>query len=245
MCLTEIQDDSYPPTDSLHRQTVCSPNTRKIPMIPIGHHVVHGRADGKFYDDDFTLTPQHYHPDSPHLPFVAIMPTNPAERGLMWMSLSVESETIVRVDTGYRLQQRLAEEVLRDSKVLRSKCVGFRQQHLGDEGFTKMMWLSSSVCLLAVALRDAVYSVRNVKYIWAAWQRYYLETLAMYDYLSFCLLEIMRVTLVEPPPNHLYQYSVVGTIVKEPVMLGTFYALGVPVWYICPTIEVSRTTSDT
>ena len=210
----------------------------------MGIRTVQANVDGLFGADDFTLTPQFYHPALAHLPFIRTMPDDPAERGVLWMRLSLEDKSVLEVEgfqASYRLNPQLAQRLMKSTDKLIKSCVDLRSKSRYPQTFVRLKELCSSLNVLAWSLNDSVVPYRVLIYLWAGYQRHFLETLAMYDFLSKWAQAMKFVSNANESKPRLGSPEYMGTIVTDRVMLRVFYALRIKVWYLGPSPNVPRT----
>lgn len=211
---------------------ITSPNADSIPDISRDSMVVHVRKDGRFYTHDFTLFPQHYFPNHPHLPFIRVKPSQsqpPHPLALIWYDLQhrdfVPEENSVAglvrlrgdiVDKFIYLRQELSIKV---NALVHSR--GGDPARFRDIRHTQRGMINTSVCL-----RCAPQSPYMTLLTATSFQRYYLETLAWEFYDKW------DSQMVSPPEDVQVDYSIMGAWTCNLDTAETFRQAGIPVWLV-------------
>jgi len=166
-------------------------------MPTIGLVNVRGRSDGNFGPDDFTSWPQWYHPSVPHLRFVLKKPESFSGSKILWLwdEVSLENKSAARspgLKNSYRLHVAIANTCFDAAIQLCTKCLNLSKLRRLPELYPKLHTLSSNLSVLAIALRDADFTLRVLKYVFAVYRQYYQETKALFDYLNKWSVQMAR-----------------------------------------------------
>lgn len=94
--------------------------------------------------------------------------------------------------------------------------------------------------VLTVAMQHSSFSRRVLVYMSACVQRYYLETLAMHEYIGVWMARLAAAGIPSPtsPPKSVDR-SYMGTFVTDPLILHKLWMLEIPVWYLRPADRIS------
>ena len=242
MAVRQTDDDGHDiPTDLF----ITSPNMTTIPDIGQDPFVVRVRRDGRFATADFTLFPQWYATGTYYLPFVRRKPapeklaTDPY--AAIWYKMTekdfVREEGSVVGSMG-RLTPSLAWAwaEMRADMMAKVKIVaesgGHKPEEVRDLRFCEHGMQFASVCLIC-----APQTYEGVLLTVTSFQRYFLETLACYEYLTYW--KELGPNLSDKPREAAH---VVGTVTHEVQLAIEFFELGVPVWLVRPAAAFPPST---
>lgn len=221
---------------------VWTPNADHVPQPLLGIRVVQGRADGKLGMDDMTQHPQFFHRDVPWTAFVLTKPKRPTELSFLWRKIT-PSDAEVAHRPGYsgslQMTPRFAEFFVEKAKGLQEKCLALKRSTPTAECPRALTHLPRQMLLVAVALQHSVYDFHHLQYMWASFQRFYLEVMALYDYLTKWMPLMAKTTLSNEaciPVND----KLMGAFTDDPIIVMKLARLGVPVWRICRSHDVPR-----
>lgn len=210
---------------------ISSPNISWILDISRDSQVTHIRKDGRFYTHDFTLFPQHYFADHPHLPFVRTKPAEsdpPHPLALIWYNFH---------DQDFILESNGVGDLFRLRPALVSKFVELRQelcnkvnQLISDRGgdpyrFRNMRHSQRGMINTSVCLRCAPQSRYMTLLTATSFQRFYLETLAWFD-----LFDRWDARMGCPTTNVTVDDTIIGAWTCTLDIAETFRQAGIPVW---------------
>jgi len=247
--LAEIVDPSLPIDDPNHFLTVRSPNVKYILQCPIGWRDVHARKNGRYGMDDFTAWPQHVHPATMHLIFVRRCPDDVKKHGWVWGDIWNDPVFVVptgQCDDNFRMRTQPMAHIWDTVIALRRACKTLRVARQGQGGTGQLSVLCSSMTVMAGALRGATFSKRDITLIITGIQRYYLDTIALYEYLTkwvFLLAAANAGSRRERDKIPEVHVGVMGAFTTDPIILDKLYQLGIRVFFIQPSRQVSRITT--
>lgn len=92
-------------------------------------------------------------------------------------------------------------------------------------------------------MRDSVFDFRQLKYMVAGFQRFYLESLAMYDYCAYWIRKLATTPLSNGGSSVKLRDELMGTFTDDPVMMMKLKEEGVPVWGVRRTSQVPLSIS--
>jgi hypothetical protein len=243
LVLAQVHDPS-PSAPENAFLTIFSPNMQTIPEPLVGIRRVRGREDGRFGLDDFTQHPQVFSPNLPHLPFVLRKLKD--STNFLWRELK-EGDVNLKSLPGYagslQLQRGTADFLIQKGEVLLGKCREVSKKIPAHRRPALLMSLPVQMMFLAHAVRDSVYDFRQLKYMVAGFQRFYLESLAMHDYCVYWMAKMATTALLNEGSSVKLRDNLMGTFTDDPVMMMKFKQHGVPVWGVRRTKEVPLSLS--
>jgi len=217
-----------------------------VPRPLLGERVTRGRADGNFGLEDFKQHPQYFDHRIPYLFAIHRQPEGPKGEGFLWRRLH-DSDTIVVSKAGYQGSHQLlsiaGDLLVKKGAELEKLCSELFHSLSPSDRLSQLLTVPRQLLVLAFALRESVFTVRNMRYMLAAYQRHYLESLAVYDY---CKIWLPRLRLPVISNGHTLPEAntkIMGTFIKDPVMMIQFASLGIPVWRVVPSTEVPLSTT--
>ncbi|KDR70809.1 hypothetical protein GALMADRAFT_50840, partial [Galerina marginata CBS 339.88] len=230
------------------RFIVTSPNMPYIPDFSLDGSSVQLRRDGRYYTGDFTEWPQWYHPDTPYLPFVRARPSPEALKthrfSLAWYNLQrtdfVYDEGSAVRDFG-RIKPELGEKVLELRKQMQKKVEEYVESNSDGLAFLELKDLrhcARGMAFASIALTVASQSYNDTVLTFTSFQRYYLETIAIYEYhVLHRRMSILGKTLTESPGILM---ELVGAVTCDLEVAQDLFNLGAPVWLVRPPSLIPR-----
>jgi hypothetical protein len=213
------------------QQFVCTtPNQDQIHLPPLQRRDIFLRSDFRYGPDDHTLWPQPFLLEYPHL---GAIPRKPKDK---WDPLSIMWWNPTRSDF-FPLENGVLDGMgqlsttkywaLQDmSKELKERV----------ESYKKKSTPNSLLSLLVRAMDDSLIRVGSLKspfgLMWfkiAEFQRLYLETYALLDYL-----EIYKPRMDGHQPPATTVANCVGAFTNMPYIAQYFHRAGLPIWFIQP-----------
>lgn len=206
-----------------------------IPDIFKDPFVVRVRRDGRFATADFTLFPQWFATGTYYLPFVRKKPapenlaTDPY--AAIWYTMThkdfVREKGSVVGGMG-RLSPSLALEWahLRAALMAKVQIEALSGKHKPEE-VKDLRFCERGMQFASIALQCAPQTYEGVLLTVTSFQRYFLETLACYDFLTYW--KELGPNLSGEPREAAH---VVGTLTHEVQVAIEFFELGVPVWLV-------------
>jgi hypothetical protein len=203
-----------------------------IPDITKDPYQVQVRADGRFATADFTLFPQWYTPGTYYLPYVRKKPivgNDPYE--MIWYNMSgkdFERETGSISQGVGRLSSYLAHTCSDMSRELMAQIKELRVSgQYKNEELKELLFCERGMQFASISLLHAPQSYEGVLLTFTSFQRYFLETLACYDYLVEWKNMPMNVSGQPRPTAH-----VVGALTHEIEVAVELFDKGIPVWLV-------------
>ena len=214
-----------------NRMIVTSPNADWMPFISLRPRAVRAREDGRFAWADFTVCPQWFIDTHWHLPFVRSRPPEAKikdhELGFCWWQLG-ENHFVEAKGSAYRdlgtLRGDIAEFLRGEAKKLHLACRDIKQA----KDFGRLFYLANKTVDAALQLKFCSFTKRDLIYRISAFQRVYLETLAMYDWHTKWAFRLNDST------GKIYEIDekIMGAITDSPDCIAMLYRAGVPGWYV-------------
>ncbi|KIM39166.1 hypothetical protein M413DRAFT_75409, partial [Hebeloma cylindrosporum] len=214
---------------------ITSPNMTTIPDISQDSSEIQVRRDGRFGPADFTLFPQWYAEGTRYLPFVLRKPAAEDmeyhQYALIWYSMSrpdfvLESGSVVG-GLG-RLSPALANAfaTMRKDLMAQIQEAVLTGEHTPAD-LRDLKFCERGMQFASISLLCAPQSYEGVLLTVTSFQRYFLETLACFDYMTIWK------TL---PPNEKEQprptSHVMGTLTCDIEKAVEFFDMGIPVWLV-------------
>jgi hypothetical protein len=226
------------------RLVITSPNATWIPNVQQDQVDVRARRDGTFYTADFSLMPQWFFKGTYYFPFVRRKPAADILKdhpfSLAWYKVHrgdfVHEEGSIRRDFG-RLREDLVEEITLLRKDLADKVT-----RLVDEGrykeheYDDLLYCRLGMLYTSVALTYAPLTFDQTLLTVTTFQRYFLETLACYEYLTIWKERMRTLGDVARPVDD----SVMGAIVCRDEDAMRLFLLGVEVWFVRPLSRIQK-----
>ena len=203
-----------------------------IPAFDKDHYQIQVRADGRFATADFTLFPQWYAEGTKYLPFVRKKPVNDeGSMSLLWHKFSTKDFDMEEGSTVGGMG-RLAGHLASAFADLRSKLMAKIKKEASTEKYTKeelkdLLFCQRGMHFASVALLHAPQNYEGVLLTATQFQRYYLETLACFEYLTYWK-DMLPNTSSEPRPVA----HVVGALTPEVEVTIDLFDKGIPVWLV-------------
>lgn len=211
-----------------NRLFVTSPNMASIPDISKDPFPIQVRADGRFATSDFTLFPQWYAEGTYYLPYVRRKPTVDNDPyAVMWHQLSKEDFIKEGAVGGMgKLSDHLASTFadLRRDLMAKIREVAISGRHTREE-LKELHFCERGMHLSSVSLICAVQSYEGILLTATSFQRYFLETLACYEYLTYWKNLPVNDSNKPRPLAH-----VMGALTVEVEIAVRLFDEGVPVW---------------
>jgi len=245
LVLAQIKNPAPTSPQNAHL-VIYSPNMNFVPHPLVGPRVVQGRADGNFALEDFRQHPQYFDYRVPYLFAIYRRPTGEGKNSFLWRSLQ-DTDAIVAYRPGYQGSHQLIPSagallVEKANELANISSQLFKELPERDR-LSHLITLPRHLLTLAFALNDSVHTMRNMRYMLCAYQRYYLECLAVYDYCKVWLPRL-RLAVVSNEPNEVEVHTeLMGSVTDDPLTAMKLFALGIPVWQIRPSVNLSLSTS--
>ena len=210
-------------------QFVCTtPNQDQIYLPPTEKRDVFLRSDFRYGPDDHTLWPQPFLIEYPHLGAIPRQPEDPKDPlSIMWWNPS-------RADF-FPLENGVLDGM---GQLSTSKYWGFQEmsKDLKErvEKYKKMSTPNSFLSLLVRLMDDSLIRMGSLKspfgLLWfkiAEFQRLYLETYALLDYL-----EIYKPRMDGQQPPATTVANCIGAVTNLPHVVQYFHNAGLPIWFL-------------
>lgn len=235
----EIDDNGNPRP---WKMIVTSPNMVYIPDFSADPLNVCVRSDGRFFTADFTLWPQWFFPGTNYYPFVQRRPLTPGALEshpckLAWYDMKrsdfIPEKGSISNDLG-RLRPDLADALIDMRRELCLKIKDLKAKaEIHPNLFREIFHCERGMVLSSVTLRCAPQSYAHTLINLTTFQRYFLETLACYDYLAN-----WRFRESDPQKNMPVDLNIVGAVTPDIELAQEFFQQGVPVWLVRPPSRV-------
>ena len=206
-----------------------------VPNIFRDPLVIQVRQDGRFDTSDFTIFPQWFAEGTYYLPYVRKEPTpeNLANDpyALVWYSMQrtdfVREPGSVLGGMG-RLSSSLADSfaTLRKDFMAKIKEEVLSGKHTAQE-LKELKFCECGMHFASIALICAPQSYEGVLLTVTSFQRYFLETLACYEYLTHWKQLEANQSNEPRVPAH-----VIGTLTTDIQLAIEFFDLGIPFWLV-------------
>jgi hypothetical protein len=227
---TGIDDDGH---EVPARVFVTSPNMLTIPDFGRDRYPIQVRADGRFATADFTLFPQWYAEGTKYLPYVRKKPILAAdlEKTYIWHNISekdfIREEGSVAGGMG-RLSTPIAESFAEMTFELMSRIRnGELSSKFPAEDLRDLYFCMRGMHFASIGLLHGPQNYQGILLTVTHFQRYYLETLACYEYLT---------RWRDMPPNTSSQarkvQHVMGALTPDVEVAIDLFDKGVPVWLV-------------
>jgi hypothetical protein len=133
----------------------------------------------------------------------------------------------------------MGKHILEDVLNLRMEATALCASRGKNKKTKYLLTLCTNLSVLTVAMQHSSFLRRVLVYMMACVQRYYLETLAMYEYIDIWMAKLASAGIPGPmsspkPVNRRY----IGTFVTDPIILHKLWMLGIPVWYLRPADRI-------
>ena len=219
-------------TKAPYQVFVSSPNMDYIPDFSLDDQYVFVRKNGRFYTHDYTLWPQWYFEATKHLPFILRRP--PAESlathklRLIWYDMTDTNfvrEVGTIADVG-----RIRPEMVKELKRLRfelSDNIEALLLRLGNQPdeYRDMRYAQHGMMITSITLDCGPQSRLMTLLTFTAFQRYYLESLAFYEFYDKWNLRLVSASERLPVDT-----TIIGAVTCHLHVAQMFYQAGVPVW---------------
>lgn len=214
---------------------ISSPNMETVPDIFRDPYAIQVRYDGRFGTSDFTIFPQWFAEGTYYLPYVRKKPTSENlandPYALIWYSMSrrdfVPEQGSILGGMG-RLSTLLADSfaTLRKEFMAKIQVEAISGKHTAEE-LKELKFCERGMHFASIALMCAPQSYEGVLLTVTSFQRYFLESLACYEYLTHW--KTLEGNQSDEPriPAH-----VIGTLTHDIQLATEFFNLGIPVWLV-------------
>ncbi|KDR65451.1 hypothetical protein GALMADRAFT_81854, partial [Galerina marginata CBS 339.88] len=235
------------------RFIVTTPNMTYIPDFSKDEASVRLRLDGRYYTGDFTQWPQWYHSATPYLPSVQ---ARPSRKALKTHPYALAWRNITKVDFDFeegsafrdfgRIKQELANSVMdmrRDLGKQVDEYVGRNPHKCTAAERRDLCHCARGMAFAAIALNCASQTFDDTVLTFTSFQRYYLETLAIFEYYSIHRPYSVSVPLDSQNlerQDGLAMVGVVGAVTCDLWVAQELYSLSVPVWLVRPPSRIPR-----
>jgi hypothetical protein len=182
-----------------------------------------------FGEDDFTLWPQLYHPETPHLACIPTYDPDPSSpihifrRGLTreWVEFRHLEEYIVPVGT---ISPRLIDQIKAVIDVLVARAN--KSLRVSSRNHSRLRKLLELFCRAVRKLTECVDTLHELRVVFGVAARACLET---HGYLDYHTIYLPRLGSSELPA---VDDDVVGVLVRDEADCERFFRMGIPVWYV-------------
>jgi hypothetical protein len=211
---------------------VCTtPNQDKIPLPPMRQGEVFLRSDYRYGPDDPTLWPQPYLTRYPHLGAIPRRPEDPDHSlSIMWWNPTRDDFRPLKNDVMEGLGQLSLSYLWKFEEMMKET----------EDKITEYRKTTSKpnplLFLLAISMRHALFRLRSLKSAFGQmrfgvteFQRYYLETHALLDYLQIYKPRMDGAQLAETGVA-----NCIGAFTNVPRVAQDFKTAGLPVWLVHP-----------
>lgn len=203
-------------------------------MVKLTPEHVRARKDGRFGTVDFTLWPQWFYPEHPHLPYVLRRPeeSDLREHPLNFLWWDVQ-ERHLEPEPGQlfaglgKLKSSISGRLWEEAHKLREDAQECNMQRNG-RNCQGMNMRTNHLVDISINLKYGVHYFRDLVLKVAAFQRLYLEVRASIDNFKIWVHHGSRLT---DQPLEVNQ-GIMGAITDQAEVVQTFWRLGVPVWYV-------------
>jgi len=210
---------------------ITSPNMTTIPDITKDTAVVRVRKDGRFATADFTLFPQWYAVGTYYLPYVRKKPQDDDPYASIWYNVTHKDfvrETGSSIGGMGRLSESLASlwTKLRRDLMAKIKIEVASGKHSTQE-LKELLFCERGMQFASITLVCAPQTYEAILLTATSFQRYFLETLACYEYLTH-----WKDLPANPNDEPRAVAHVIGTLTVEVEVAVELYDKGVPVWLV-------------
>jgi len=202
-----------------------------IPDIGKDPYQIQVRADGRFATADFTLFPQWYAEGTDYFPYVRKKPVDNDPYDIIWYNISnrdfIGEEGSISGGMG-RLSRHLSESFADLSRDLMGKVKKqvISGQHTKEE-LKDILFCQHGMQFASLTLLHAPQNYEGVLLTVTSFQRYFLETLACYEYLTYW--KDMPMNVSDEPRRTAH---VIGALTYEVEVAMNLFDKGVPVWLV-------------
>jgi hypothetical protein len=240
---TRDPDPAVPENEFL---TWTSSNMDYIPEPHVGIRTAQGRADGKFGMEDFGQYPQPYSEELIHHCFIRRRPKDLTKYQYIWREVT-EEDIIPKSLEGYagsaQLNVGVATLLVKKGESLLKKCHKLAMTIPPRKRPTLLLSLPVQMMYLAFALRDSVFDFRQIKYLVSGFQRFYLESMAMFDYCFYWLPKMAITPLSNGGPVATVRTDLMGAFTDDPLVMMRLHSNGIPAWFVRRTSDVPLSMS--
>ena len=229
---TDVDDNNHRLPDHYF---ISSPNMETVPNIFRDPFVIQVRQDGRFGTSDFTIFPQWFAEGTYYLPYIRKKPTpeNLANDpyALIWYDMS-RRDWVPELGSVIGGMGRLASNLevsftkLRKELMAKIKVDVISGQYTPEE-LKELKFCERGMWFASIALNCAAQTYEGTLLTVTSFQRYFLETLACYEYITHW--KKLDGNLADEPrtPAH-----VIGAVTVDLQLAIEFYDLGIPVWLV-------------
>lgn len=218
-----------------------------IPHIMSDRMEVWVRADGRYAECDFTTGPQLYFEGTYYLPYVRKQPTRDFATDpyrLAWYDLVkddfVEESGSIVGHLG-RLRKPLVEDLIVMRKDLQKKIVDLEVSHQFSALEMRELIYAKEGMLFASVILDCAPQPYNLTLLTLrGFQRYFLEALACYEYLTVYRDQPYIESNPDDPMDPISPHHIMGCFTSHLDLAEKFYRKGVPVWLVRTPADISR-----
>ncbi|KAF7970450.1 hypothetical protein HWV62_23893 [Athelia sp. TMB] len=213
------------------RWSISSPNMLTIAFFPIEKVSLRLRSDGRFADEDFTITPQVFTSNYAHRILVRRHPGNHCEESVMWWTPEM-TDFLAITQSSYQALGRLRSECLRKIDAmtwnLSNRAYNIISRNPRAD-WAALEALISNMRHGVLRLKHSPYTFKEVKMDVAQTQRLYLDALAMCDYVEDKWAnKLQSVGPVLMPPRSEYM----GAWTSDPSVVQKLHHAGIPVYFV-------------
>lgn len=223
-----------------HRYIISSPNMLDLPDLSQDSRFVYVRQNGRFGTADFSLCPQWYFVGTDYLPFIRRRPSIPLDEhpyGVIWYNLA-DSDFILEPGANKigRIPHSLVQRfrALSDDLRKRAEDLILLKSHSSFD-IANLRHCMESMKFAVVILECAPQTFQLTLLTVTGFQRYYLEVLACYEYLT-----IFRDRPISDNPT--VDPTIMGTITYSLEIAQRMFSKGVPVWLVRSPDEFASST---
>ena len=211
---------------------ITSPNMTTIPDITKDPAVVRVRRDGRFATADFTLFPQWYTSGTYYLPYVRKKTLDDKDPyASIWYDVT-KKDFVLENGSNVGGMGRLSESLallwtkLRKDLMAKIRIEVASGKHSTQE-LKELLFCERGMQFALITLICAPQTYEAVLLTATLFQRYFLETLACYEYLTYW--KDLRANPIDEPRGVAH---VIGTLTVEVELAVEFYDKGIPVWLV-------------
>ena len=218
------------------KMIVTSPNVSYVYDFSADPLEVCVRSDGRFFTADFSLMPQWFFPGTYYYAYVPRKPLTPEKLEehpykMAWYDI-VRADFIlekgsIAEDVG-RLRPDLAETFIQMRRELCQKIKDLKTKaEVHPHLFREIFHCERGMVLSSVTLKCAPQSYVNTLLNVTTFQRYFLETVACYDFLND-----WRYRELDPENPPRADMTIMGSLTADIEVAQEFLQRGVPVWLV-------------
>lgn len=217
---------------------ISSPNVDTIPDVSVDEVKVRVRTDGRFYTSDFGLFPQWFFKENPHLPYISVRPSDNELDGhryrFAWYDMKqadfLPEQGSASKDIGLLKPQIVSEfTAMRTNLEKEIKAFTDRNEYgYSANDYKDLMHSTYGMKSINTVLLRAPQSFNHTLLSVCTFQRYFLESLAIFDYLRYWKRPENFVDNEPLPVRH----DLMGIFTHQLSVAQDLYKKGVPVWLV-------------